>query len=175
MDLPPLFPFASVGPNADTPYEDGGVIANLPVWFGTHLEQCDLLFILALNASFAESQTSRFMASRLVRALDIRQGVLEYDALRGIYDRNELIAMAKELSRAKGLSPIAAVAVCPGPPLAINTTDFWAADRASRAFHVMYQGTKSLLDSRFYELADPARVVLACISPQQELSLRPIV
>ena len=52
MDLPPLFPYMYREQDPGHYYEDGGVVDNLPVWFATNVEQCDLLFMLPLNASF---------------------------------------------------------------------------------------------------------------------------
>src|SRR6185436_19368517 len=46
MDLPPLFPYASIRTDMNEEFEDGGVIDNLPVVLGTQIEECDLLFIL---------------------------------------------------------------------------------------------------------------------------------
>lgn len=73
----------------DKYYEDGGVIDNLPVWFGTELEECDLLFILPLNASFEREVGRGSLLKRLLRAMDIRQGVLERRSLRtvGLYNK----------------------------------------------------------------------------------------
>jgi predicted acylesterase/phospholipase RssA len=50
MDLPPLFEHVRIG---DETFEDGGVVDNVPIYFGTGIEKCDLLFVLLLNASFA--------------------------------------------------------------------------------------------------------------------------
>src|SRR2546425_1582702 len=55
MDLPPLFPYAT-RPDWATQqphyFEDGGVVDNLPISLGTQFEECDLLFVLPLSASY---------------------------------------------------------------------------------------------------------------------------
>jgi predicted acylesterase/phospholipase RssA len=82
----------------DQYYEDGGVIDNLPVWFGTELEECDLLFILPLNASFEREVARGSLFKRLLRALDIRQGVLERGSLRTVGLYNKLTRLQNALN-----------------------------------------------------------------------------
>jgi predicted acylesterase/phospholipase RssA len=94
MDLPPLFEYATpvtrAGGNGGKNYfEDGGVIDNLPIYFGTEVEECDLLFILPLNASFEQEVNQRSLIRRLARVTNIRQGVLERKAFKDIYLFNE--------------------------------------------------------------------------------------
>jgi len=91
MDLPPLFQYAAAPDgNGEHFYEDGGVIDNLPIYFGTEVEQCELLFILPLNASFEEEINHHSLIKRLARVTNIRQGVLERKAFRDIYLFNEM-------------------------------------------------------------------------------------
>jgi predicted acylesterase/phospholipase RssA len=102
MDLPPLFEYAAPRTGADGNgdgdfFEDGGVIDNLPIYFGTEVEECDLLFILPLNASFEQEVNHRSLIRRLARVTNIRQGVLERKAFRDIYLFNE-IAYLRELA-----------------------------------------------------------------------------
>jgi predicted acylesterase/phospholipase RssA len=100
MDLPPLFEYAAgVNGNGGGPdfYEDGGVIDNLPIYFGTEVEECDLLFILPLNASFEQEVNHRSLIRRLARVTSIRQGVLERKAFKDIYLFNEM-AYLRELA-----------------------------------------------------------------------------
>ncbi|MDT5268635.1 MAG: Patatin-like phospholipase [Acidobacteriota bacterium] len=99
MDLPPLFEYATGGNgNGDADfYEDGGVIDNLPIYFGTEVEECDLLFILPLNASFEQEVNHRSLIRRLARVTNIRQGVLERKAFKDIYLFNEM-AYLRELA-----------------------------------------------------------------------------
>lgn len=96
MDLPPLFPYAAA-PNGtgDHYYEDGGVIDNLPIYFGTEVEECELLFILPLNASFEEEVNHHSLIKRLARVTSIRQGVLERKAFKDIYLFNEMAYLRK--------------------------------------------------------------------------------
>jgi predicted acylesterase/phospholipase RssA len=90
MDLPPLFPYVQVGAGL---FEDGGVVDNLPIRFGTEIEQCDLLFVLPLNATFATMPDVRRVIRRLLRVMDVRQGVLERNAFKLIYLYNELAGL----------------------------------------------------------------------------------
>jgi predicted acylesterase/phospholipase RssA len=82
MDLPPLFQYTRIG---DQFFEDGGVIDNLPIQFGTECEQCDLLFILPLNATFSRDVNHRSLIKRLLRVMDVRQGVLERNSFKMVY------------------------------------------------------------------------------------------
>jgi predicted acylesterase/phospholipase RssA len=90
MDLPPLFEYVKIG---DETFEDGGVVDNLPIYFGTGIEKCDLLFVLPLNASFASGVERRWILRRMQRVLTIRQGALERKALKDVYLFNELAAL----------------------------------------------------------------------------------
>ena len=90
MDLPPLFKYSQIG---DQYYEDGGVVDNLPIQFGTEIEKCDLLFILPLNATFSRSVNHRSIIKRLLRVMDVRQGVLERNSFKMVYLYNELAAL----------------------------------------------------------------------------------
>jgi predicted acylesterase/phospholipase RssA len=102
MDLPPLFEYAAgINGNGDAPdfYEDGGVIDNLPIYFGTEVEECDLLFILPLNASFEQEVNHRSLIKRLARVTSIRQGVLERKAFKDIYLYNEMAYLREQAHR----------------------------------------------------------------------------
>ena len=99
MDIPPLFPYTAID---DDFFEDGGVIDNLPIRFGTEVEECDLLFILPLNASFERKVDQRSLIRRLARVTEIRQGVLERNSFKMIYLYNELASLRRELSELKG-------------------------------------------------------------------------
>ncbi|MBW3660832.1 MAG: patatin-like phospholipase family protein [Gemmatimonadetes bacterium] len=90
MDLPPLFEHVRIG---DELFEDGGVIDNLPIYFGTGIEKCDLLFVLPLNASFTARADVYRILQRLERVMAIRQGALERKALKDVYLYNELAAL----------------------------------------------------------------------------------
>ena len=69
MDLPPLFPYMYRAEDPGHYYEDGGVVDNLPVWFATNVEECDLLFILPLNASLEEPVNQTSIVNRLLASL----------------------------------------------------------------------------------------------------------
>lgn len=99
MDLPPLFRYTK---RHDQYFEDGGVVENLPVRFGTEIEHCDLLFILPLNATFAEPVNHDSILRRFYRVMDVRQGVLERNAFKLIYLYNELAALRTALVSADG-------------------------------------------------------------------------
>ncbi|HYM10333.1 MAG TPA: patatin-like phospholipase family protein, partial [Bryobacterales bacterium] len=92
MDIPPLFPFIPIKLDAEEWFEDGGVVDNLPVWFGTEIEKCDLLFVLPLNASYAEPVNQTSVLHRVARVIDVRQGVIERNAFKLAYLYNELAA-----------------------------------------------------------------------------------
>ncbi len=94
MDLPPLFEHVRIG---DETFEDGGVVDNVPIYFGTGIEKCDLLFVLLLNASFASGVGRRWILRRMQRVLTIRQGALERRALKDVYLYNELAALRGRL------------------------------------------------------------------------------
>jgi predicted acylesterase/phospholipase RssA len=97
MDLPPLFEHVRIG---DEIFEDGGVVDNVPIYFGTGIEKCDLLFVLLLNASFASGVGRRWILRRMQRVLTIRQGALERRALKDVYLYNELAALRERLETA---------------------------------------------------------------------------
>ena len=99
MDIPPLFPYTAIN---DDFFEDGGVIDNLPIRFGTEVEECDLLFILPLNASFERKVDQRSLIRRLARVTEIRQGVLERNSFKMIYLYNELASLRLRLSQLNG-------------------------------------------------------------------------
>jgi predicted acylesterase/phospholipase RssA len=99
MDIPPLFEYVRIG---DETFEDGGVVDNLPIYFGTGIEKCDLLFVLPLNASFASGVDNRGILRRMQRVLTIRQGALERKALKDVYLYNELAALRHRAGRTTG-------------------------------------------------------------------------
>jgi len=101
MDLPPLFKYWKIG---DYFYEDGGVIDNLPIQFGTESEQCDLLFILPLNATFSQDVNHRSIIKRLFRVMDVRQGVLERNSFKMVYLYNELAALREKTEKLESLA-----------------------------------------------------------------------
>lgn len=94
MDVPPLFENIRIG---DELFEDGGVVDNLPIYFGTGIERCDLLFVLPLNASFSARADVHSILERLERVATIRQGALERKALKDVYLYNELAALREAL------------------------------------------------------------------------------
>ncbi len=96
MDIPPLFKNVLIG---DELFEDGGVVDNLPIRFGTEFENCDLLFILPLNASFEQKPDSHSIIKRLFRVMDVRQGVLERNSFKMVYLYNELAALRRRAEK----------------------------------------------------------------------------
>lgn len=97
MGIPPLFNYTE---DKGVAYEDGGVVNNLPIRFGTELEGCDLLFVLPLNATFAvQSVNRRSLSKRLLRVMDIRQGVLERNALKMVKLYNQLARLRDETTK----------------------------------------------------------------------------
>jgi predicted acylesterase/phospholipase RssA len=180
MDLPPLFPYVSRGTNW---FEDGGVIDNLPIIFAAS-EDCDLLFILPLNANFEQEPNTVSITARLFRVMDVRQGALERNGFKMIYLYNELAALRQlvaahadpsdsarphlsaplqsALERKNGL--INVFAVCPEKPFVqstINTQELWKSKEAGIAFDVMYKATSEILDAfPFDKTSDLIRVAL---------------
>ncbi len=190
MDIPPLFPYVKLTCDAEAWYEDGGVIDNLPMWFGTEVEHCDLLFVLPLNATFAEPVNQTSVAKRISRVLSVRQGALErhsfhlalqYNELCGVANAPVLVASqaassyssparvttATVAARHKGVSIFA---ICPQSPLAIDTIEFWKTRQAGEAFGHMYAATKYELQDKFEEITDPSRIRLVLVSPEGERS-----
>lgn len=94
MDIPPLFQCMPIDKDF---FEDGGVIDNLPIRFGTDVENCDLLFILPLNASFERKIDHQSVFRRLARVTEIRQGVLERNSFKMIRLYNELASLRKRI------------------------------------------------------------------------------
>ncbi|MFN2420266.1 MAG: patatin-like phospholipase family protein [Gemmatimonadota bacterium] len=112
MDLPPLFEYTRFGEEL---FEDGGVVENLPIYFGTGIEKCDLLFVFPLNASFVAPASIRSLLYRLQRVMAIRQGALERKALKDVYLYNELAVLRDRLDRADIPSPPASKEPVPTP------------------------------------------------------------
>lgn len=168
MDLPPLFPYMRIRTDRSEWFEDGGVVDNLPLRFGTEMENCHLLFVLPLNASFekAASQTSLF--ARLFRVMDIRQGVLERNSIKLARLYNEKTALARSARGQEGVASdaVSIFSICPDQPLAIGTTEFWKAEQAGEAFELMYAVTKKELRQRFLEATDPEAFEMTLVSPQ---------
>jgi predicted acylesterase/phospholipase RssA len=145
MCLPPLFPYSEVStPNDTTWCEDGGVIDNLPIRLGTVFDDCDLLFVLPLNASFFESRRPRHLFTRMKRVMDVRQGILERQALKTAYQYNIILALKHRRN------PIPVFVIAPGQPLKIDTTELWKiSGDGEAAFTQMYHATHQALDAFF--------------------------
>ena len=177
MDLPPLFPYVKVGDNL---FEDGGVVDNLPIVFAAvPQESCDLVFILPLNSDFEEEPNTTSMVARLMRVMDVRQGVLERNGFKLLYLYNELAALRQHVAAldkpAGGASAaleyalqrenrvINVFAVCPLKAFVqetINTRELWKKTEAGIAFDVMEQATARLLPSFQFHAQDKVRVAL---------------
>jgi predicted acylesterase/phospholipase RssA len=186
MDLPPLFPYVNIKVHREEWFEDGGVVENLPVRFGTELEGCDLLFVLPLNASFAEPVDHASVARRLFRVMDVRQGVMERGALKMVYLYNELAALRHQVATLDAAAapqpehqladtalrrkhaPVSVFAICPQAPLAIGTTEFWKPVEAGSAFDLMYSATRYELEENFERDTDPSWIRMTLVGPQGE-------
>jgi hypothetical protein len=160
--------------------EDGGVVDNLPIRFGTEIEGCDLLFILPLNATFEQEVNMHSVARRLFRVMDVRQGVLERNSFKMIYLYNELAGLRQQIdsgglkeriaedpsaerARQRRHEQIQVFSICPAPKLAINTVEFWKTPEARQAFRVMYTATRGELVKFFAGPPDLIRIAL--VSP----------
>lgn len=157
MDLPPAFPFSRLEEDPGQLYEDGGVVDNLPVRFVTEYEDCDLVFVLPLNATFESSPSERSILLRLLRVLNVRQGALERRSMAMIGARNRLL-------KAEGKRPMSVFAVCPDQPLAVNTLDFGTA-AVPGCFDTMYETTKRLLETEMPTCLAGGEVRLFLVSP----------
>lgn len=168
MDLPPLFPYFS-SDEGDL-FEDGGVIDNLPISFATHPdENCDLIFVLPLNADFEEEPNEKSIIARLNRIMDMRQGALERQGFKLLYLYDEIGKLRDEYVKLTGESRTVVeidrlppaerakarrhecprvFAVCPQKSFVestINTRDLWNSAGATIAFREMYKATWRLL------------------------------
>ncbi|HET7791155.1 MAG TPA: patatin-like phospholipase family protein [Gemmatimonadales bacterium] len=183
MDIPPLFPYVRMAAarGGEALFEDGGVVDNLPLWFGTQVEECDLLFVLPLNATYRAAVNPSSILARLTRVIDVRQGVIERDAFKFAYLYNELAALrAAGAAAAPGDAlgtralarrhrPVSIFAICPGEPLAINTIEFWKGEEAGAAFDLMYAATKDELEHRFADATRPDWIRMAVVGPDGRL------
>ncbi len=165
MDIPPAF--RRLEDVRGNHYEDGGVIDNLPIQFATWCEGCNLLFVFPLNATFEELVSNVSIAARMARVLDVRQGVLERDALKDISLYNRIIEAeqekeepAKARSAAPGATadpsrkklsavhtvPCTTFCICPAPKLKVGTFGFGSLKRHGReCFKSMYEATRTEL------------------------------
>jgi predicted acylesterase/phospholipase RssA len=187
MDIPPAF--KRLQDARGNSYEDGGVIDNLPIQFATWCEGCNLLFVFPLNATFAGPASHISVIQRMARVLDIRQGVLERNALTdiGLYNRIIEGEQAKE-KLAKESPPTAATdaskntltgvhskpsttfCICPAPPLEVGTFGFWSLKGHGRAsFQLMYEATKAEL-ARFDFSLNNREVWMAKVSPGGQIT-----
>lgn len=196
MDLPPLFPFQRLD---NYLYEDGGVIDNLPIMFGTLIEECDLLFVLPLNASYEEAPNQRSILSRLMRVINVRQGVIERNSFRLAYLYNQLRHRMEQIYEyerqlgqgaaataddapatrptVKAREPVRIFAICPAPPLAVDTVEFWKTSAFASAFDLMYHATREELRTFNFETIPLAMerdrsdwIRMALVSPHGNIS-----
>ncbi len=162
MDIPPVFPFVKMRDQVygtEEWFEDGGVIDNLPVVFGTEMEQCDLLFVLPLNATFEAPVNRHSILARLSRVMETRQGVIERNAFKLAYLYNDL-------HKASGRPQVSIFAICPAEPLAVGTIDFHKAREAGAAYRLMYEETTTELKREFASLT-PDWIRLATVGPDR--------
>jgi predicted acylesterase/phospholipase RssA len=174
MDLPPLFSYMDIRTTRNKFFEDGGVIDNLPMRFGTEVEACNLLFVLPLNASFAEKASETSILKRLWRVMDIRQGVLERNSIKmarlyndKVHLENKINEQTSEVSKV----PLSIFAICPRAPLSIGTTEFWKPEEAGKAFDLMFSATSTALNDQFLDLTDPGHLKMTLVSPEGEMTI----
>ncbi len=179
MDLPPLFPYMHIRTKREEWFEDGGVVDNLPMRFGTEIEACNLLFVLPLNASFAEKANHDSVVKRLFRVMDIRQGVLEHNSIKLARLYNDKIRLENQALQQGGAAgsatkrPLLSVfAICPDQPLAIGTAEFWKPREAGEAFDLMYSATRTALNDNFLDLSDPNYLRMTLVGPQGQTTIR---
>lgn len=170
MTFPPLIPQQAIG---SALYEDGGVVDNLPIYFGSVIEDCDYLFILPLNLSAdVERQqiNTRSLISRTVRVLGVREGSQEELSLKKFGLSNELgyarglvskleerhgenqngnpkMDSGQSLGAAKNVARVGAFAICPDK-IIVDTFEFWKKEEMEEAFHIMYKATEKMLQEK---------------------------
>ena len=175
MDLPPLLPYMNIRTARNEFFEDGGVVDNLPMRFGTEIEKCNLLFVLPLNASFAEKASETSMSKRLFRVMDIRQGVLERNSIKMARLYNDKVHLENKIQKlgntGQSRAPLSVFAICPLAPLSIGTAEFWKPEEAGDAFDLMYSATRTALNDRFAKLTDPAHLMMTLVGPQEETTI----
>jgi predicted acylesterase/phospholipase RssA len=172
MTLPPLFEYMTT-PADDDPkdiqyYEDGGVIDNLPVAFGTEVEGSELLFVLPLNASFEEEVNPRWMWRRLSRVINIRQGVLEQKALGELQRLNEV----RESYGVGAQKPVSVFALCPQDNALVGTGQFWNRGGAAKAFNLMYDATRKALGEKFVETVRSSNIAVHTVDANGDVHRR---
>jgi len=118
---------------------DGGVIDNLPMIFGTAIEECDLLFVLPLNASFSATVNHRSILARLSRVMESRQGVIERNAFKLAYLYNDLHRLEQKKA-------VRIFAIAPAGDLGVGTMDFHKPRDAAAAYRLMYEQTGRVLE-----------------------------
>ena len=175
MDLPPLFPYMNIRTTRNKFFEDGGVVDNLPMRFGVEIERCNLLFVLPLNASFAEKASETSMSKRLFRVMDIRQGVLEHNSIKMARLYNDKVRLENKIQelnkKGESEAPLSVFAICPGKPLSIDTAEFWKPKEAGEAFDLMYSATRTALNEQFLSLTDPAHLMITLVGAQEETTI----
>jgi predicted acylesterase/phospholipase RssA len=177
MDLPPLFEYAAL-PSANGGggkfYEDGGVIDNLPIYFGTEVEECDLLFILPLNAGFEQEVNHRSLIRRLARVTNIRQGVLERKAFKDIYLYNES-AYLRELAQNQEAALRGVLEYLEGHKESLPDVERVAADVNKVLVPVALEGRRaedlSPLQRALRRRHKPVQVFAICPAPKPKLKI----
>ena len=164
------------------------MIDNLPIQFATWCEGCNLLFVFPLNATFAGRAPNISVIQRMARVLDIRQGILERDALKdiGLYNRiieGEQAKGAKESLASPSVTtdaskeklsgvhsqPSTTFCICPAPPLGVGTFGFWSLKGHGReCFKLMYDATKAEL-ARFDFSPSNQTVRMAKVGPDGQI------
>jgi len=168
MALPPVVPMQEKptgNPDKSNWFEDGGVVDNLPTEFGINeaYSRCDLLFIVALNPDFATKKApSPVMLSRVLRALNIRQGVLERKSLKMIEKHNDLQEDPEKR--------IAVLAFCP-EDIEIDTIEFWKTRQAGQAFERMYKAIENYLQTFEEKYSWPKGEFLEALRDKKEVCL----
>jgi predicted acylesterase/phospholipase RssA len=153
MDLPPLFEYTRFG---DELFEDGGVVENLPIYFGTGIEKCDLLFVFPLNASFVAPASLRSLLYRIQRVMAIRQGALERKALKDVYLYNELAVLRDRLDE-------------PAAPVASSRTHDPATSPARSEEALREASQRTLLERAARRVHRPVQIFAIC--PDEPLDI----
>lgn len=182
IDLAPVFPHSRIG---DGVLEDGGVLDNLPFRFGAPVEDCDLIFVLPLDAPLHDRNAANHgVLRRVMRVADIRQSAQEAQILKtaDIINRfaQRMERLAFDINALESEGPVEGIAaeavermrdeiaqfnseykllyiftVCPASKLELGTYDFWKRRKIQDSFDLMYLQTKRELQNRLFEDVEP--------------------
>jgi predicted acylesterase/phospholipase RssA len=187
MSLPPLCATADIDGRA---FEEGTLSESLPLRFAATIENCDLIFVLPLDAADT-SGSRRPMLRRMLRLMDSRKDALGHSALRSADMINRFAERMERIEfgvntvapsiRGQGIAAEALAGlreevaefqqeyrrlyiftISPAGKLELGDFELWRRREAENAFDLMYVQTRRELLARFFEDIEPedAHVVM---------------